>query len=96
MRVALVTGGARGIGAGISIKLKESGYKVAAIYAGNDKVATKFSEENKIVIFKWSIANYEECVAGIKRVENELGTIEILVNNAGITSDGMFHKMSPE
>ena len=96
MRVALVTGGTRGIGAGISIKLKESGYKVAAIYAGNDKVATKFSEENKIVIFKWSIANYEECVAGIKRVENELGTIDILINNAGITRDGMFHKMSPE
>ena len=96
MRVALVTGGTRGIGAAISIKLKESGYKVAAIYAGNDKVATKFSEENKIVIFKWSIANYEECVAGIKRVENELGTIDILINNAGITRDGMFHKMSPE
>ena len=96
MRVALVTGGTRGIGAAISIKLKEAGYKVAAIYAGNDKVATKFSEENKIVIFKWSIANYEECVAGIKRVENELGTIDILINNAGITRDGMFHKMSPE
>ena len=72
MRVALVTGGTRGIGAAISIKLKEAGYKVAAIYAGNDEVATKFSKENKIAIFKWSIANYEECVAGIKSVEDEL------------------------
>ena len=96
MRVALVTGGTRGIGAAISIKLKESGYKVAAIYAGNDEVATKFSKENKIAIFKWSIASYEECVAGIKSVEDELGEIDILVNNAGITRDGMFHKMSQE
>ena len=83
MRVALVTGGTRGIGAAISIKLKESGYKVAAIYAGNDEVATKFSKENKIAVFQWSIANYEECVAGIKSVEDELGAIDILVNNAG-------------
>ena len=96
MRVALVTGGTRGIGAAISIKLKESGYKVAAIYAGNDEVATKFSTENKIAVFKLSIANYEECIAGIKSVEDELGEIDILVNNAGITRDGMFHKMSQE
>ena len=96
MRVALVTGGTRGIGAAISIKLKESGYKVAAIYAGNDEVATKFSKENEIAVFKWSIANYEECIAGIKSVEDELGEIDILVNNAGITRDGMFHKMSQE
>ena len=96
MRVALVTGGTRGIGAAISIKLKESGYKVAAIYAGNEEVATKFSKENKIAVFKWSIANYEECIAGIKSVEDELGEIDILVNNAGITRDGMFHKMSQE
>ena len=96
MRVALVTGGTRGIGAAISIKLKESGYKVAANYAGNDQVATKFSKENKIAVFKWSIANYEECIAGIKSVEDELGEIDILVNTAGITRDGMFHKMSQE
>ncbi len=96
MRVALVTGGTRGIGAAISIKLKESGYKVAAIYAGNDEVATNFSKENKIAVFKWSIANYEECIAGIKSVEDQLGEIDILVNNAGITRDGMFHKMSQE
>ena len=96
MRVALVTGGTRGIGAAISIKLKGAGYKVAAIYAGNDEVATKFSKENEIAVFKWSIANYEECIAGIKSVEDELGEIDILVNNAGITRDGMFHKMSQE
>ena len=96
MRVALVTGGTRGIGAAISIKLKESGYKVAAIYAGNDEAATKFSKENKIAVFKWSIANYEECIAGIKSVEDELGEVDILVNNEGITRDGMFHKMSQE
>ena len=96
MRVALITGGTRGIGAAISIKLKEAGYKVAAIYAGNDDVATKFSKENEIAVFKWSIANYEECVAGIKSVEEKLGPIDVLVNNAGITRDGMFHKMSQE
>ena len=94
MRVALITGGTRGIGAAISIKLKETGYKVAAIYAGNDEAATKFSMDNKIDIFKWSIGNYEECVAGIKNVEEKLGPVDILVNNAGITRDGMFHKMS--
>ena len=96
MRVALITGGTRGIGAAISIKLKEAGSKVAAIYAGNDNVATKFSKENEIAVFKWSIANYEECVAGIKSVEEKLGPIDVLVNNAGITRDGMFHKMSQE
>ena len=96
MRVALITGGTRGIGAAISIKLKENGYKVAAIYAGNDEAATKFSTENKIDIFKWSIGNYEECVAGIKSVEEILGPIDILVNNAGITKDAMFHKMSQD
>ena len=69
MRVALITGGTRGIGAAISIRLKETGYKVAAIYAGNDEVATKFSTENKIDIFKWSIGNYDECVAGIQKLK---------------------------
>ena len=96
MKVALITGGTRGIGAAISIKLKETGYKVAAIYAGNDEAATKFSIDNKIDIFKWSIGNYEECVAGIKNVEEKLGPVDILVNNAGITRDVMFHKMSQD
>ncbi len=94
MRVALITGGTRGIGASISIKLKKTGYKVAAIYATNDEAATKFSIDNKIDIFKWSIGNYEECIAGIKKVEEQLGPIGVLVNNAGITRDSMFHKMS--
>ena len=96
MRIALVTGGTRGIGAAISIKLKETGYKVAAIYAGNDEAATKFSIDTKIDIFKWSIGSYEECVAGIRNVEEKLGPIDILVNNAGITRDSMFHKMSQD
>ena len=96
MRVALITGGTRGIGAAISIKLKKTGYKVAAVYAGNEEAATNFSTENKIDVFKWSIGNYEECVAGIKTVEDKLGPIDVLVNNAGITRDGMFHKMSQD
>ena len=96
MRVALITGGTRGIGAAISIKLKKTGYKVAAVYAGNEEAAAKFSIENKIDVFKWSIGNYEECVAGIKSVEEKLGPIDVLVNNAGITRDGMFHKMSQD
>ena len=96
MRVALITGGTRGIGAAISIKLKKKGYKVAAIYTGNDEVATKFSAEHEIDIFRWSIDNYEACAAGIREVEEVLGPIDILVNNAGITRDDMFHRMSKE
>lgn len=96
MRVALITGGTRGIGAAISIKLKEAGYKIAAIYAGNDQTAFEFSATNKIDVFKWSIGNYDECADGIKKVEERLGPVDILVNNAGITRDGMFHKMSKE
>ena len=96
MRVALITGGTRGIGAAISIKLKEAGYKIAAIYAGNDQTASEFSATIKIDVFKWSIGNYDECADGIKKVEERLGPVDILVNNAGITRDGMFHKMSKE
>jgi acetoacetyl-CoA reductase len=94
-RVALVTGGSRGIGAAISIGLKNAGYKVAANYAGNDEAAKAFSAETGIPTFKWSVADYDACVAGIKKVEAELGPIEVLVNNAGITRDAMFHRMSP-
>ena len=94
-RVALVTGGSRGIGAAISIALKEAGYTVAANYAGNDDAAKKFTEETGIKTYKWSVADYDACKAGIAQVEADLGPVEVLVNNAGITRDAMFHKMTP-
>jgi acetoacetyl-CoA reductase len=94
-RVALVTGGSRGIGAAISIALKNAGYRVAANYAGNDEAAAKFTAETGIPTYKWSVADYEACAAGIAKVAADLGPIDVLVNNAGITRDGMFHKMTP-
>ncbi|OIQ79328.1 acetoacetyl-CoA reductase [mine drainage metagenome] len=94
-RVALVTGGSRGIGAAISIALKDAGYRVAANYAGNDEAAAKFTAETGIPTYKWSVADYEACAAGIAKVAADLGPIDVLVNNAGITRDGMFHKMTP-
>ena len=95
-RTALVTGGTRGIGAAISVALKEAGCNVAVNYAGNDEAAKKFTDETGIKAFKWSVADYESCKAGVAEVEAELGPVEILVNNAGITRDGMFHKMTPQ
>jgi acetoacetyl-CoA reductase len=95
-RVAVVTGGTRGIGEAISIGLKAAGYKVAASYAGNDEAAAKFKSETGINVYKWDVASYEACVAGLKQVEADLGPVDVLVNNAGITKDGMFHKMTPE
>ena len=95
-RVALVTGGSRGIGAAISVALKAAGYKVAANYAGNDEAAKAFTAATGIPTFKWSVADYDACAAGIAQVEAELGPIDILVNNAGITRDAMFHKMTPQ
>jgi acetoacetyl-CoA reductase len=95
-RVALVTGGTRGIGAAISKALKDKGYKVAASYAGNDEAAQKFKAETGIPVFKWDVSSFEACGAGIKQVEAELGPIDILVNNAGITKDAMLHRMKPE
>lgn len=95
-RVALVTGGTRGIGAAISIALKAAGYRVAANYAGNDEKAKVFEAETGIHTFKWDVSNYQSCAEGIAKVEAELGPVEILVNNAGITRDAMFHKMTPE
>mgnify|MGYP001321731557 CR=1 FL=1 len=94
-RVALVTGGSRGIGAAISVALRDAGYRVGANYAGNDEAAAKFSAETGIATYKWSVADYDACVAGIAKVEADLGPIDILVNNAGITRDAMFHKMTP-
>src|SRR5689334_22038547 len=94
-RVAVVTGGTRGIGAAISKALKGTGYKVAANYAGNDEAAQKFKAETGIPVYKWSVADYEACAAGIKQIEADLGPVGVLVNNAGITRDAMFHKMTP-
>ncbi|MEW9919694.1 acetoacetyl-CoA reductase [Marimonas sp. MJW-29] len=95
-RVALVTGGSRGIGAAISKELKEAGYTVAATYAGNDEAAAKFTEETGIKTYKWNVADYESSKEGIAKVEADLGPIEIVVANAGITRDAPFHKMTPE
>jgi acetoacetyl-CoA reductase len=95
-RVALVTGGTRGIGAAISKALKAAGYKVAATYAGNDTAAAKFKDETGIPVFKWDVGSFEACGEGIKKVEAELGPVDVLVNNAGITRDTPFHRMSLE
>lgn len=95
-KVALVTGGTRGIGAAICRALKDAGYTVAANYAGNDDAANAFKDETGIPVYKWSVADYDACVAGIKEVEEAHGPVEILVNNAGITRDTAFHKMSVE
>ena len=95
-RVALVTGGTRGIGAAISRALKEAGYTVAANYAGNDEAAAAFKAETGIPVYKWSVADYDACVAGIAGVAADLGPVEVLVNNAGITRDAMFHRMTRE
>ena len=95
-RVAVVTGGTRGIGAAVSKALKAAGYKVAASYAGNDEAAQKFKGDTGISVYKWDVSSYDACVDGLKKVEAELGPVEILVNNAGITKDGMFHKMTPD
>jgi|TARA_B110000902_G_scaffold244008_1_gene296844 acetoacetyl-CoA reductase len=95
-RVALVTGGSRGIGAAISTALKDAGYSVAATYAGNDEAAAKFTAETGIKTYKWNVASYEESTAGIAQVEADLGPVEIVVANAGITRDAPFHRMTPE
>jgi len=95
-RVAVVTGGTRGIGAAISKALKEKGYKVAATYAGNDEAANKFKAETGINVYKWDVASFDACAAGLKQVEADLGPVEVLVNNAGITRDAPFHRMTAD
>jgi acetoacetyl-CoA reductase len=95
-RVALVTGGSRGIGAAISVALSEAGFAVAATYAGNDEAAAKFTADTGIRTYKFDVADYEACGAGIARIEADLGPVDVLVNNAGITRDAMFHKMTPQ
>ena len=95
-RTALVTGGTRGIGAAIATALKAAGYQVAANYGGNDDAAKAFSDETGIRTYKWSVADYDACADGLGRVEADLGPVDVLVNNAGITRDAPFHKMKPE
>lgn len=95
-RVALVTGGSRGIGEAISKKLLAEGYTVAATYAGNDEAAAKFTDETGIKTYKWNVADYESSAAGIAQVEADLGPVEVVVANAGITRDAPFHKMTPD
>jgi NAD(P)-dependent dehydrogenase (short-subunit alcohol dehydrogenase family) len=92
-RVAVVTGGTRGIGAAVSRMLKDKGYKVAATYAGNDDAAHKFKAETGIAVYKWDVSSFDACSAGLKQVEADLGPIDVLVNNAGITKDGLFLRM---
>ncbi|WP_298361862.1 acetoacetyl-CoA reductase [uncultured Litoreibacter sp.] len=95
-RVALVTGGSRGIGAAIAQKLKADGCTVAATYAGNEEKAAAFTAETGIKTYKWNVADYDACAAGIAQIEADLGPVDILVNNAGITRDAPFHKMTPQ
>jgi acetoacetyl-CoA reductase len=95
-RVAVVTGGTRGIGAAISKALKAAGYNVAASYAGNDAAAQAFKAKTGINVYKWDVASFDACTAGLKQVEADLGPVEVLVNNAGITRDAPFHRMTPD
>jgi acetoacetyl-CoA reductase len=93
-RVTVVTGGTRGIGRAISEALKNAGYKVAANYGGNDQAAREFHQETGIPVFKFDVADFDACTEGLKKIEGELGPIEVLVNNAGITRDSTMHRMS--
>src|SRR5882724_5622573 len=95
-RVAVVTGGTRGIGASVSKALKAAGYDVAANYGGNDEAAAKFKAETGIPVYKWDVSSFDACTAGLSQVEADLGPVEILVNNAGITRDAPFHRMTVE
>jgi acetoacetyl-CoA reductase len=95
-RVAVVTGGTRGIGAAISTALKKAGYKVAAAYGGNDDVANKFKAETGIPVYKFDVGDFKACEQAIKKITADLGPIEVLVNNAGITRDGTMHRMTFE
>ncbi len=95
-RVALVTGGTRGIGAAISMALKDAGFTVAATYGGNDEAANKFKADTGIHVFKWDVGDFDACKDGIAKVEADLGPVDVLVNNAGITRDGTLHRMSVE
>jgi len=93
-RVAVVTGGTRGIGAAISMRLKDAGYKVAANYAGNEERAAAFAAQTGIAVYKFDVADYDACVAAIAKIEADLGPVEIVINNAGITRDTTLQRMS--
>jgi len=93
-KVALVTGGTRGIGAAISVALRDAGYSVAASYAGNDEAAAKFREASGIQVYKWDVSDFDACAAGVDKIRQELGSVAVLVNNAGITRDTGFGRMT--
>jgi acetoacetyl-CoA reductase len=95
-RVAIVTGGTRGIGEAISVGLKNAGCSVAANYGGNEEAARAFTERTGIAAYKWDVSSYEACRQGVAQIEKDLGPVEIIVNNAGITRDGVLHRMTPE
>ncbi|MDE2629888.1 MAG: SDR family NAD(P)-dependent oxidoreductase, partial [Alphaproteobacteria bacterium] len=92
-RVAIVTGGTRGIGEAISVSLGKAGYAVAANYAGNDERAKAFTARSGIAAYKWDVADYARCVAGVAKVATALGPVDVVVNNAGITRDGTMRRM---
>ena len=93
-KIAIVTGGTRGIGASISKKLKSSNFKVIANYTSNDDAAESFSKENNIEVIKWDVSNYDECQESVNKIYEDNKSIDILINNAGITRDAPLHKMS--
>ncbi|HEX9645899.1 MAG TPA: acetoacetyl-CoA reductase [Alphaproteobacteria bacterium] len=93
-RVALVTGGTRGIGAAIATALKDAGYRTVATYGGNDERAAKFKDDTGMPVYKWDVSDFAACQSGIAKVAGEVGPVEVLVNNAGITRDGTLHRMS--
>jgi acetoacetyl-CoA reductase len=95
-RVAVVTGGTRGIGRAIAESLHRAGFKVAAVYAGNDDAARRFASETGIKCYRFDVSDYGACEAGVKRITEELGPVDVLVNNAGITRDAVLHRMTPE
>ena len=95
-RVAIVTGGTRGIGRSIAEALHGAGYKVAAVYAGNNEAAQQFTNETGIRAYRFDVAKYDACADGIKAIESDLGPVDVLVNNAGITRDAVLHRMKPE
>jgi acetoacetyl-CoA reductase len=95
-RVAIVTGGTRGIGRSIAEALHKAGYKVAANYAANDEAAKQCTDETGIRCYRFDVADFNSCADGIKEIEHDLGPVDILVNNAGITRDAVLHRMKPE